>query len=60
MDSELDWLVNDDPLMIRRRLDALTLLDQHLLHHESFLRQSAEHRDDSINDLARRLLSRLD
>ena len=60
MDSELEWLVNDDPQMIRRRLEALTLLDQHLIHHESFLRQSAEHTDDSINELARRLLSRLD
>lgn len=57
--SEHDRLVNDDPQMIRRRLEALTLLDQHLNLHETFLQQCAEHDDDSINRLARQLLSKL-
>ena len=57
---ELDWLSSDEPSLIHRRLEALTLLDQYLSYHESFLRESAKHPDDSIRELASELLSRLD
>lgn len=59
-DFEPVWLVNDDPKTIFRRLEAVALLDQHLHLQETFLQQCANHEDDSISQLARQLLLKLE
>jgi len=60
MGSDVDWLVNDDPNVIFRRLEAVSLLESYLGFHEPFLHECVNHEDGAIKELARQLLSRLE